>query len=142
MALTNFNNPDNKDGGVIGAVQTLTLYGFDVIAGQTDLVIASYPAPADLIVHSIRLLNRALAGGVPTGGLYNSTAAANIVANGAFGATTVPSAELVPATANVVVAKNAVMQFRVTTGGGVTITGAQIVITFQTTGAPTGRTLL
>jgi hypothetical protein len=43
--------------------------------------------------------------------------------------------------ANALVQKGDIMQFRCTTGGGVTITGAQAVLTYLSAGAPFNRTL-
>jgi len=137
--LTDANSPDNLSGGLVGAVATLTLFGGDVIAAQTNLVVASVLAPFDLIPLSLEVCQRAIAGGTPTVGLFNSTDSTNIFANVNTGATGVPVRTSTQVSTNLVVQQNDVMQLRVTTGAGVTMTGVQVVLTYLSTGDPANR---
>lgn len=138
--LTDFNNPDNLTGGAVGGVATLTIFGGDVIASQTNLVTAAVKAPFDLIPLSLEICNRARDAGTPSAGLYNSTDTADIFANATLGATGVPvHNSTVAGTAPAVVNKGDVMQLRATTAAGVTITGLQAVLTYLSTGDPSNR---
>lgn len=142
MSLTNYNTPDSSDGGVIGAVASMSIYGGDVIASQTNLVIMAVKAPFDLVPLSLEICNRAIGGGTPTVGLFNSTDSIDIFANANTGASGVPVSVSTQVTGEKIVNKGDIMQLRVTTAGGVTATGVMVVLTYESAGAPSNRTLL
>jgi hypothetical protein len=141
MPLTNFNMPGSADGGAVGAVATLTIPCGDVIASQTNLVIGSVQAPFDLVPLSIEICQRAIAGGTPTVGLYNSTDSTDIFANANTGATGVSVRNSTQVAGEKVVQKDDIMQVRATTAVGVTATGVYVVLTYESAGAPSNRTL-
>ena len=93
-----------------------------------------------LIPLSIEICQRAIAGGTPTVGLYNSTDTADIFANANTGASGVPVRNSTRAgTAPYVVNQDDIVQVRVTTGGGVTATGVMVILTYLSTGDPANR---